>query len=157
MGVVRHLPKRRPPNRLIWCVRVSLTVCRSSVKLTGASSHTVPGNVSHEVGTTVPVKLFASSGVRPSQCPSCHSCSLTSHFAVYYVLSRVWSCLACQKLWSLITSIVRFKPMDTQASVALQKLINALVGLEVRASYTSYELRSANFLTANVDNCLPRA
>ena len=64
---------------------------------------------------------------------SCHPCSLTTHFVVYYVSSRVWSCLVRQTPWFLITSTVRFKPMDTQASVALQKLINALAGLEVRS------------------------
>ena len=54
-------------------------------------------------------------------------------FVAFYVLSHVWNCFVRKILWLLTGFVVRFKPMDTQASVALQKLINALAGLEVRS------------------------
>ena len=53
--------------------------------------------------------------------------------------------------------------MDTQASVALQKLINALAGLEVCCpnlilpNLNVLPAHFAHYSTANVDNCLPRA
>ena len=51
--------------------------------------------------------------------------------------------------------------MDTQASVALQKLINALAGLEVRSSDCVLPepllAHLVLYLSANLDNCVPRA